>query len=360
MTKAARSGGKEFRTRVGLGTALVVAIVLIGVALLVWRLSEVLLLVFAAIILAALLRTGAEFIERISPIKSPWSLRLAIGLLLIAIVGFVYFFGNQLLVELRQLSQTLPEKVDALGQLVGLSDAWQSLSDLPDKAPQGWMMSNVRALASNTITIIGSLLVIISSGIYMAVDPHIYRKGVLLLVPMPIRPRVAIALDSAGRALQLWLLGQLGTMVLVGTAIGIGLYLIGLPSALALGLISGVLEFIPFLGPIASAIPALVLAFSSDTDKLVWVLALFVVVQQLENNLVIPLVQRRTVALPPALGIVSVIAFGLLFGWLGLFFGTPLAVVTMVLIKQLYVRDVEGEKISGPGVKGEPPKSPGK
>jgi predicted PurR-regulated permease PerM len=159
-----------------------------------------------------------------------------------------------------------------------------------------------------------------------------------------------MALDTAGQALRLWMLGQLATMIMVGVAIGVGLWAIGLPSALALGLIAAILEFIPFFGPIMSALPALLLAFSNNVSTVLWVLALIVVVQQAENNLIVPLIQRRTVELPPALGITSVVAFGLLFGWLGLFFGTPLTVVILVLVKYLYVRGVENEDVSVAGL----------
>jgi predicted PurR-regulated permease PerM len=124
---------------------------------------------------------------------------------------------------------------------------------------------------------------------------------------------------------------------------------IGLPSPLALGLIAAVGEFVPFVGPILAALPALVIAGSQSTEMLLWTLAAFVAIQQVESNLIAPLVQRRTVELPPALSLLSVLAFGVVFGPLGLVLAVPLTVVLYVLVKKLYVRETLGEATPVPG-----------
>lgn len=328
---------------------LIAAAIAVGL-LLAWALSDVLLLVFAAAILATVLRAGSDVMERFTPIRGQWAIRLTIVLFFLAIGGFIYLFGTQLWSELQELSKSLPEKIDTLGGEIGVPDLWDQLSKISAAFPNNWLVTNLPAYASGMVQVIGSVLVVVSAGIYLALDPAVYRKGALLLVPAASRERVGLALDTAGYALRLWMLGQLATMAMVGVAIGIGLYFIGLPSALALGLIAATLEFIPFIGPIMSAVPALILAMTRDFDTLLWVLGLFIVVQQAENNLIVPLIQKRTVELPPALGIVAVIGFGLLFGWLGLFFGTPLTVVVMVLIKYLYVREIENEDVSVAGL----------
>jgi predicted PurR-regulated permease PerM len=328
---------------------LLAAGVAVGLVL-AWTLAEVLLVVFAAIILATVLRAGADFVERYTPLSGRWALALAVTLLFVVIAGFLYLFGTQLVSEFSQLSSSLPQKIDELGQELGVSNLWKQLSDLPEAAPRNWIVSNIPNLASRTVQTLGSILVIVSSGIYLAINPRIYRDGLVLLFPERSRARAGLALDTAGQALRLWMLGQLATMIMVGVAVGVGLWVIGLPSALALGLIAAILEFIPFFGPIMSAIPALILAFSNNVSTVLWVLALIIVVQQVENNLFVPLIQRRTVDLPPALGITSVVAFGILFGWLGLFFGTPLTVVILVLVKYLYVRGVENEDVSVAGL----------
>ena len=138
-------------------------------------------------------------------------------------------------------------------------------------------------------------------------------------------------------------------MLLVGVVTTLGLYAIGLPSALALGLIAGLAEFVPLVGPVFSAIPALLVALSVGGQTVFWVLGLYIVVQQLEGNLITPVIQRQTVDLPPALTLFALIAIGVLFGPLGVLLSTPLAVVIFVCVKQLYVRETLHEETEIPG-----------
>jgi predicted PurR-regulated permease PerM len=152
-----------------------------------------------------------------------------------------------------------------------------------------------------------------------------------------------------GRALRLWLLGQLLAMFLVGAMIALGLWALGVPSALALGFIAGMLEFVPFLGPIIAALPGVAVGLGEGMETAVWVMALYFIVQQGEGYFIIPLVQQGTVALPPALTLFAIVAFGLLFGPLGILFATPLTVVAFVVVKKLWVRDTLHEETELPG-----------
>ena len=122
-----------------------------------------------------------------------------------------------------------------------------------------------------------------------------------------------------------------------GLLTGLGLWALGMPSGLALGLLAGVLEFIPFAGPVLSAIPAVLLALAISPDLALWVLLLYVAVQQFEGNVLTPLVQQFAVDLPGVVLLFSLLAFGTLFGVLGVILAAPLAVVTYVLVKRLYV-----------------------
>jgi predicted PurR-regulated permease PerM len=131
--------------------------------------------------------------------------------------------------------------------------------------------------------------------------------------------------------------GQLVAMLSVGLITGIGLWLLDVPLALSLGLIAGILEFIPFIGPILSAIPALLVAFTQDGWTPLYVLLLYLGIQQIEGNVLMPVIQKWAVSLPPALGLLGVVIFGLLFGILGVLFATPLMVVVMVFVQKLYV-----------------------
>jgi len=183
----------------------------------------------------------------------------------------------------------------------------------------------------------------------LAVDPTLYRTGFVKLFPQSLHERVDSALDASGRALELWLVGQLFAMALIGVLVTFAMWLVGLPSPLALGLIAGLTEFIPFIGPILGALPALLIAATRDTGTLVWTLIAFIAIQQIESNLIMPVIQRRTVLLPPVLSLFAVVAFGVVLGALGLIFAVPLTVVAYVLVKKLYVRETLGQPTPVPG-----------
>ena len=138
-------------------------------------------------------------------------------------------------------------------------------------------------------------------------------------------------------------------MMLIGVVSGLAFWWIGLPSPLALGLIAGVTNFIPFLGPILGTIPALVFAVTMDLATVLWTLGAVLVIQQLEGNVITPFIQQRAVSMPPALVLFAIVAFGVVFGWLGVFLAVPLAVALTVLVKKLWIRQTLGEQTTVPG-----------
>jgi predicted PurR-regulated permease PerM len=133
-------------------------------------------------------------------------------------------------------------------------------------------------------------------------------------------------------------------MVFIGLLTWLGLYILGVPLSLTLGLLAGLLSFIPNFGPIISALPAILLAFIESPMKAVYVLILFVIVQIIESNIVTPLIERETVELPPALTIIFQLVLAVLIGGLGLVLATPLLAVIMVLIQMVYIEDILGDK----------------
>lgn len=180
-------------------------------------------------------------------------------------------------------------------------------------------------------------MLILILGLYLAATPGLYYRGFIQLMPKGIRPQIDAAMRDAGRGLRRWLFGQMISMLAVGSLTAVGLHLLGMPLALSVGIIARLLGFIPFFGPIASGILAIVLAFTQGPQQALYVAILCVAIQQLEGFVLMPLIQRWTVALPPALGLLAVVVFGLLFGLPGAVFATPLMVVLMILVKKLYV-----------------------
>ena len=320
---------------------LLIAIAIIGVALLLWFMRSLLILVFGAILLAVILRIIARpFKERLN---LPDKLALLVAALLVAGVFALAFvlFGQEIARQWETLRQSIPSAWQGVLQRLdgyGLAEPLRQWLQSVGSGGQGVLSSMTRFLVSFTNAIVDTLLVIFG-GIYLAADPSLYRRGIAKLVPEAARPRLTEALDDCYGALRLWLLGRLTSMLLVGLLTGLGLWAIGMPAALTLGIAAGILDFIPFIGPIVAAVPAVLLALATSPTMALWVILLYLVIQQIEGNIITPLVQKRAVELPPALLLFSLVALGLLFGALGVILAEPLTVVLYVLVKRLYVID---------------------
>jgi predicted PurR-regulated permease PerM len=202
---------------------------------------------------------------------------------------------------------------------------------------------------SSTIEIVTGLLIIIFLSIYIAVDPGMYRRGIMHLFPHERRERIGQVLSAIAAVLRKWLVTQLIAMLTLGIVTTILLLALDVKAAFALGLLSGLFEFIPTLGPIISALPAIAMGFLDSPEKALWVTIAYIGVHFLEGHLLIPLLMKGGINLPPALTIFSQALMAVLFGFLGLMCAVPLLAATVVGVKMLYVEDVVGDRQIGPG-----------
>lgn len=325
------------------------ALLIAAVLLLLYRLADVLLLIFGAMLIAVILRAIAKWLH----LPSRLALLVAVLFVLGLFAAAAWLFGSQVAAQFEQLREILPAAWHSFEARLGQSDLGRRFLDsLRQSVPQGssvaadlgrWALS-----LGNTIT---NLILVVIAGIFLAGEPRLYRRGALKLAPKDRQEQLGRAFDNCGKALRLWLIGQLFSMSVIGVFTGVGLWLVGVPSALALGLLAGLAEFVPIVGPFASAVPGLLLALVEGPQTALWALAVYVGVQQIESDLLTPLVMQKAVALPPALTLFAVMALAVLFGPLGVLLGAPLAVVCYVLVKQLYVRDTLGEQTPIPGEK---------
>jgi len=210
-------------------------------------------------------------------------------------------------------------------------------------------LSDPEKLFTVSTGFIEAVVVSVVAGLYIVAQPSIYRTGLVDLFPPRSHPHAREAIDAVANALRLWLLGQLIQMVAIGILSTIAVWLIGLPAPLALGLIAGVAEFIPYLGPILAAIPAGLVAVTKGTDALIWTIIAYILIHQAEGNLIGPIVQREMLYIPPAVILLGIISISFLFGAIAIVFAAPMVVMLFVLIKKLYVRETLGEKTSIPG-----------
>jgi len=197
----------------------------------------------------------------------------------------------------------------------------------------------------STIAAVAGLLLIIFLAIYIAADPDTYHAGLMHLFPKPGRRRAGEILSAMATVLRKWLVTQLIAMAVIGAVTTTVLLILDVKAALALGVIAGLLEFIPTIGPILSAVPAIAMGFVDSPQKALYITVAYVGIQFLENHILIPILMKGGVDIPPALTILAQALATLLFGFLGLMVAVPLMAATMVAVKMMYVEDVVGDDL---------------
>ena len=320
---------------------LVVAVAVIPV--LIYYLFGVILMVFGAVILAMLLRLGAEPAKRFLLLPEPLALLLS-GLIMLAIIaGTGYLFGTRISGEFQDVTRRVTAASTELeaslhGSAFGnflLSHVSGGRFSLPD------MLSGLLRLSTELLE---AVIITAISAVYLAAQPRVYRNGLIWLFPPQRHARAAEIIDGIGEALRLWLLGQLIEMVLIGVLSMFAVWIIGVPSPLALGMIAGIGEFIPYVGPLLAAIPAILVALTKSPEAALWTLLAYLAIHQIEGQVVAPLIQRHMVLIPPAVMLLGIAALTYLFGVIAIIFAAPIVVVVFAAVNLLYVRDTLGEK----------------
>jgi predicted PurR-regulated permease PerM len=348
----------SFERRVFRATAIVIATT--AAAYMLWTLVGLLLLLFACALVALILLTITNAIRRRTRLPFGPALGLAVLAVLGLLGGAFWFFGATMQGEFAELYTRLPAAWADFQARLRTSSVGAAVLDQAQRfAPSGQTIVNA---ATSALAAVGGALsglaIVLVGGLYLAAQPTLYGVGFLRLVPQRARERVAETLDAITVSLRNWLKGQALGMLFVGVATGLGLWLVGVPAAPAIGLVAGLAEFVPYLGVIVAGIPAVVLAFGQGTDTGLWTIAVLIAVQQVQGNLVMPLLQNRMVDLPPAVTIFGIIAAGLLFGVPGVLLATPLTIVVLVLVRRLYLDEDKQEVLASADAPDPPPPSP--
>ncbi len=331
-----------------IATASLIVLLMVTLFALVGYAASFFFLVFGGIIFAVVLSGLSHFVSRKTPLSYGLSLGVVMLLLVGIIAGAIWLLAPSIGQQTDQLAQSLPESINRLKEQLAQSPVGRRLlAGIPEKpmtllssggAGRG-ILSQVTGVVSGTLGGLVNVLIVLITGIYLASNPGTYRQGFVRLFAPAYRNRLLGVMDQCYDTLKNWFISRSITMVVVGVVTGAGLALLGVPFAIVLGIIAGVLNFIPNLGPYIALAPALLVALPQGSSQALYVFALYMGVQSLEGYVLTPLLDKKFVSMPPALLLFGQVLLGFLVGLAGVLFASPLIAVLLVIVQELYVKD---------------------
>jgi predicted PurR-regulated permease PerM len=319
-----------------------ILLAMIGAALAAWTLREVAFILFGALVLANGMNAVACFLAR------KVRIRYALGLLAVVTTGLTvlgavgWFFGATINNQLEELSDKIP---DGLQWLTNQIEARPYMRDLLSKleindlsGTTGWIAKTLTPILRSFLGAAGSLVVMAIVSIYLAAQPERYRSGALRLLPFSARSKASELLDATGNILGRWLAGQVAVMATVGLLSGVGLWLLGIDAAFVLGLVGGLMSFVPYLGSVMTAVLATLFALAQGPYHAAAVIVMYICVHFVEGNFITPLIQAEATSLPPAITLLAVISCAILFGPSAAFLAAPLTLFVITALDVLYTK----------------------
>ncbi|KTR82437.1 hypothetical protein NS277_14225 [Novosphingobium barchaimii] len=323
-------------------------VVIGAILMMAWRASDLLLLAFGSLLGAVMFRSAARMIQQLG--VRNWRIALGLGTLLVLTVfgGMLYLLTVQFGTELAAMLGNLPGTLEKIERGLSVNPVGRAVVQAGEAAAGGSKIADsLSELVRGAGEIMLNLVIVIVGAMFIAGNPSPYRNAVVLMTPRPARQTMERALNEMSFALRLWLKAKLISMAMMTLVIGGCLWWAGLESWAALGLLGGLSEFVPYVGPVVAMLPAIGLAAAVGGDVLWRTLVAFLVVRVIEGWLLTPFVNRTVVNIPPALTLFTILAVGAVFGVYGVFFAGALLVVAFVGVREFYLRDTLGEDIDG-------------
>ncbi|MBL8118767.1 MAG: AI-2E family transporter [Anaerolineae bacterium] len=352
------------------------ALVTVVLFLAVWEVHTTLLLVLAAIILCVLFTMPIRFMVRRGIGRGTATMLSLVGIIAIIVLIFMLVLPS-LLTQFSRLASTVQEGVqevaaqweelqadpqlreaypgvatvqDFIKTLTGESDLDNILNDLGGQLGQaaGQLGGSVLPVVSGVASTLLSLIIVIFLSLYFLSEPQMYEEGAIKLFPIWYRDRVRFIISRIDFTLRIWLQGQILLMIIVGVVTWIGLALLGIDQALALGVLAGLFSFVPNFGPIAALIPSLAVGFVQAPQSIGWIVVIIYGTSFLQSQLVAPLLFKESINLPPVLVLIGQIFAAIFFGFLGIMLAVPIIAILMILVQEVYVKDILHDRVSEP------------
>jgi predicted PurR-regulated permease PerM len=315
--------------------------------------AQALLVLFGGVLLGVFLDGVATWLSERTRVPRRFAL-IAVTVAVVALpLALGWLIGPQIAEQVIELRTRIPEAGESLRSSLAQSDWGKRILETYPEVLSAYRadpatLARLGGFFTSTIAGIASALVILFIGIYVAVAPGAYASSLVRLFPRRRRGRIKAVLAAVDATLRRWIVGRIASMVVVGVLTWIGLVIAGVPLALSLAVIAGLLAYVPYVGPVLAAIPAILVALVDGPVKALWVVLVFALVQIVETYVITPLIQQRAVSIAPALLISAQILMGILYGAPGVLMATPLAVVAIVCVRMLYIEDVLGDRAGPP------------
>ncbi|WP_134090453.1 AI-2E family transporter [Olivibacter sp. XZL3] len=333
-----RQFSKKLWITVGTIALLVIVIFILKAAF------NVLLMVFAGSLIAVYFHGLANLLKRNTRLPRGWCLLIGI-LLTVTLLGLLFWFlGAKISLQVGEMTQDLPKIWQNVKGHLNNSDIGRKLLYYLSDGNGEKMIGSFQEVFRTSFGVVGDIYIILFIGVFFTVNPRLYRDGIIKLVPAEGKKQARDVIRRLDFTLKGWLKGMLIAMLFIASLSFIGLSIIGVPMSLALAFLAGLLNFIPNFGPLIAMIPAVLIGFTVSTNTALFIALLYIVIQTVESNVITPMIQNVMIKIPPALIIISQVLFGTLTGGLGIILATPLLVVIIVLVDELYVKRQHNSK----------------
>ena len=355
------SSGTSRERMVYAGIGLVFALLL--AVYLVYKIAVVVLVLLVTLLFSIIISAPVDYLGR-RGVGRGWGTLAVLGGLAFLFGIFGVALSPVVASQATQLVETFPTLLESAQQIVvrvqdvfGLDTSFrldpQRLGDTARNFLSGGTLTTVASLGASVANVLSFGVVILIATVYTVARPAPLVNGFVALFPAGRRQRVRAVLGEMYGAVQRWFLGQLASMIIIGLLFTVAMFVIGIPFALLLGIFAGLISFVPYIGPLISVIPPVLLALTGAPIDALWVLLAYSIIQAIEGNLVQPIVMSRAISLHPAVLVFALLIMGTLFGFVGVFLAVPLVAVLHVLLRELWI-----ERMDDLGKDPDPPEGP--
>jgi predicted PurR-regulated permease PerM len=335
----------------------------------IWLIRDIVMLTLTAVIVAVLLTSPIRFFTRLGVRRA-----LAVLVTILLVIGLVSLAMTVVLPPLlEQIStlvrETIPSAAEQLQRELTVANITERFPQMEGLLQGVDLQSTLNQISSqiferlatfsgqifpflgSVLSSLLSILIVIFLAVYFIADPQTHTDGLLKLFPKTYRPRAREIMWRLYDALRNYLKAQLLLMLLIGVSTGVALLAMGVPLYSALGTITGVFSFVPNFGPLIALIPVIAVAIINTPEKILLIIVVFYILQFVQSQIITPLLLGSGVNLPPALILLAQIIGGIFFGFLGLLLAVPLAAIIVVLIEEVYVKDILQDREEAPATK---------